>query len=120
MDRLPDLSSLSHDEKDVLIHALWAQVQALTAQATTLAARVVELEAKLDLPPKTPDNSSLSPSRVKKPFTPCETLLRGWPASHRSTRRRQRPKMRAAFRPAGPPPTITTSYAGAGGVSGAL
>ena len=55
MDRLPDLSSLSHDEKDALIHALWAQVQALTAQVTTLAARVVELEARLDVPPKTPD-----------------------------------------------------------------
>src|SRR5918997_287261 len=60
MDRLPDLSSLSHAEKDALIHALWAQVQALTA-------RVAELEAKLDLPPKTPDNSSLPPSRGKKP-----------------------------------------------------
>jgi transposase len=67
MDRLPDLSSLCHDEKDALIHALWAQVQALTGQATTLAARVVELEARLDLPPKTPDNSSLPPSRGKKP-----------------------------------------------------
>ena len=60
MDRLPDLSSLSHDEKDALIHALWAQVQALTA-------RVAELEAKLGLPPKTPNNSSLPPSRGKKP-----------------------------------------------------
>ena len=60
MDRLPDLSSLSHDEKDALIHALWAQVQALTA-------RVAELEAKLRLPPKTPDNSSLPPSRGQKP-----------------------------------------------------
>ena len=38
MDRLPDLSSLSHDEKDALIHALWAQVQALTAQVATLTA----------------------------------------------------------------------------------
>jgi transposase len=67
MDRLPDLSSLSHDEKDALIHALWAQVQALTAQVTTLAARVMELEARLGVPPKTPDNSSLPPSRGKKP-----------------------------------------------------
>jgi transposase len=67
MDRLPDLSSLSHDEKDALIHALWAQVQTLTGQATTLAARVVELEARLGVPPKTPDNSSLPPSRGKKP-----------------------------------------------------
>ena len=60
MDRLPDLSLLSDAEKDALIHALWAQVQALTA-------RVAELEAKLDLPPKTPDNSSLPPSRGKTP-----------------------------------------------------
>ena len=60
MDRLPDLSSLSHDEKDALIHVLWAQVQALTA-------RVAELEARLGLPPKTPDNSSLPPSLGKKP-----------------------------------------------------
>src|ERR687885_838079 len=67
MDRLPDLSSLSHDEKDALIHALWAQVQALTAQVTTLAARVMELEARLGVPPKTPDNPSLPPSGGKKP-----------------------------------------------------
>src|SRR3954468_1093656 len=60
MDRLPDLSLLSHAEKDALIHTLRAQVQALTV-------RVAELEAKLDLPPKTADNSSLPPSRGKKP-----------------------------------------------------
>jgi transposase len=67
MNRLPDLSSLSHDEKDALIHALWAQVQALTAQVGILTARVAALEAKLGLPPKTPDNSSLPPSQGKKP-----------------------------------------------------
>src|SRR5215212_10511043 len=60
MDQLRDLSSLSHDEKDALIHALWAQVQALTA-------RVAELEARLGAPPKTPDNSSPPPSQGKKP-----------------------------------------------------
>jgi transposase len=60
MDRLPDLTLLSHAEKDALIHALWAEVQALTA-------RVAALEAKLGLPPKTPDNCSLPPSRGKKP-----------------------------------------------------
>ncbi|MDO9714731.1 DUF6444 domain-containing protein, partial [Paracraurococcus lichenis] len=59
MDRLPDLSSLSHEEKDALIHALWAQVQALTA-------RVAELEARLGLP-KTPNNSSQPPSQGRKP-----------------------------------------------------
>ena len=40
MTQLPDLSRLSHDEKDALILALWAQVQLLTA-------RVAGLEAKL-------------------------------------------------------------------------
>ena len=60
MERLPGLSSLSHDEKDALIHALWAQVQALTA-------RVAELEARLGLPPKTPNNFSLPPSLGRKP-----------------------------------------------------
>ena len=48
MTQLPDLSRLSHDEKDALILALWAQVQ-------LLAARVAEREAKLGGPPKTPD-----------------------------------------------------------------
>jgi transposase len=74
MDRLPDLSTLSHEQKDALIQALWAQVQALTAQVhlltaqvRTLQGRVAELEANLDAPPKTPDNSSLPPSQGKKP-----------------------------------------------------
>jgi transposase len=58
--QLPDISRLSHDEKDALILALWAQVQLLTAG-------VAELEAKLGVPPKTPDNSSVPPSQGKKP-----------------------------------------------------
>jgi transposase len=58
--KLPNLDRLSHAEKDALIRALWAQVQALTA-------RVAELEAKLGEPPKNSDNSSQPPSRDKKP-----------------------------------------------------
>ena len=64
--QLPDLSRLSHDEKDALIRALWAQVQALTAQVQKLTTQVVELEARLGVPPKTPDNSSLPPSAGQK------------------------------------------------------
>src|SRR5438045_926191 len=67
MAELPDLSRLSHDEKDALILALWAQVQALTAQVQILTARVAELEAKLGVPPKTPDNSSVPPSKGHTP-----------------------------------------------------
>ncbi len=70
MTELPDLSHLAHEEKDALIRALWAQVQALTAQVQALAARVAELEARLGAPPKTPDNSSLPPSKGKKPNRP--------------------------------------------------
>jgi hypothetical protein len=55
-----DLSGLSHAQKDALIGALMAQVAALTA-------RIAELEAKLGLPPKTPDNSSVPPSKGQKP-----------------------------------------------------
>ncbi|HXY34492.1 MAG TPA: hypothetical protein VEI07_09715, partial [Planctomycetaceae bacterium] len=55
----PELSLLSHDRKDALIRALMAQVAALTA-------RVAELEAKLGAPPKTPDNSSVPPSKGQK------------------------------------------------------
>jgi transposase len=61
--QLPDLNHLSHAEKDALIRALWAQVQGLTA-------RVAELEAKAGEPGKTPDNSSLPPSKGQKPNQP--------------------------------------------------
>ncbi len=70
MTELPDLSQLTHDEKDALIRALWAQVQALIAQVQALVARVAELEAKLTVPPKTPDNSSLPSSQSQKPNRP--------------------------------------------------
>ncbi len=60
MPQLPNLDHLSHAEKDVLIHALWAQVQGLLAWVATL-------EAKLGEPPKTPDNSSVPPSQGQKP-----------------------------------------------------
>ncbi len=70
MTVLPDLNQLTHEEKDALIRALWAQVQALTA-------RVAELEARLGAPPKTPDNSSLPPSQGKKPNRPDKAKRRG-------------------------------------------
>ena len=77
MSELPDLSQLTHEEKDALIRALWAQVQALTAQVQTLVARVAELEARLNVPPKTPDNSSLPPSRGQKPNRPEKAKRHG-------------------------------------------
>jgi transposase len=62
----PDPTLLSSSEKDALITALLAQVQAQAEQIAGLTARVAELEAKLNLPPKTPDNSSTPPSRGQK------------------------------------------------------
>ena len=70
MTELPDLSGLTHEQKDALIRALWAQVQALTA-------RVAELEAKLGGPPKTPDNSSLPPSSGHKANRPEQVKRAG-------------------------------------------
>jgi transposase len=55
----PDLSRLDDAAKDALILALLEQNRAL-------AARVADLEARLNLPPKTPDNSSTPPSKGQK------------------------------------------------------
>jgi transposase len=54
-------------DKDAVITALIARVDMLVAANARLAARVAELEAKLGLPPKTPDNSSVPPSKGQKP-----------------------------------------------------
>jgi len=68
----PDLSLLSHEQKDALITALMAQVAALTA-------RVAELEAKLGAPPKTPDNSSVPPSKGQKASEPAKPKAKANP-----------------------------------------
>ncbi len=74
---LPDLGQLSDAAKDALIVALWTQLDAalvvnaeLMAKVAALTARVAELEANLNEPPKTPDNSSLPPSHGHKTNKP--------------------------------------------------
>jgi len=54
-------------DKDAVMAALMARIETLVAHNAMLVARVAELEAKLGLPPKTPDNSSVPPSRGQKP-----------------------------------------------------
>jgi len=54
-------------DKDAVIAVLVARVEMLAAENARLAGRVVELEAKLGRPPKTPDNSSVPPSKGQKP-----------------------------------------------------
>jgi len=65
----PDLSKLSHAEKDRLILALIGQLAAAQETIATQEARIATLEARLDEltgPPKTPDNSSKPPSQGQK------------------------------------------------------
>src|SRR5690349_16104391 len=74
MTPAPDLSSLTAAEKDALIATLLARVEALAERVAALEAENAALKAenaalreKLNLPPKTPDNSSKPPSQGTKP-----------------------------------------------------
>jgi transposase len=72
----PDLSTLSHAEKDTLILALFAQLAAAHERIAAQDARILALEARLDeltRPPKTPDNSSKPPSQGQKQDRPSPT-----------------------------------------------
>ena len=53
-----------------LVLALAEQIRVLTEQNAALQARVAALEARLKIPPKTPDNSSLPPSKGEKANRP--------------------------------------------------
>ena len=72
-------------DKDALIASLLERIEVLMAQNAALAARVAELEAKLGLPPKTPDNSSLPPSEGQKPSLPSVSKRKAkpHPGAHR-------------------------------------
>jgi transposase len=60
------LDSLDADSLKPLVQQLLMRIDDLLAQNKALLARIAELEAKLGQPPKTPDNSSLPPSRGLK------------------------------------------------------
>jgi transposase len=62
----PDFSSLSSAEKDALIGTLLARIDVLIAENAALRER-------LNLPPKTPENSSTPPSRGHKASGESET-----------------------------------------------
>ena len=70
MLQLPDLNYLSDAEKDALIRALWQRLDAAER-------RIAELEAKLGEPPKTPDNSSVPPSKGQKANQPEKAERQG-------------------------------------------
>ena len=62
---------LGSSDKDALIRALLGQLAELEARVERLEAENAKLRAKLNLPPKTPDNSSLPPSRGQKASQPA-------------------------------------------------
>jgi transposase len=73
MERLPEFSNLSSEEKDVLIQTLlvrldeaFKRIAALEAENTVLRAENKALREQLNRPPKTPDNSSKPPSQGQK------------------------------------------------------
>jgi transposase len=72
MNTLPDLSTLSHHEKDMLIRALFQAVQDLTARCERLEREVQQLKASKP-PKKTSRNSSSPPSTDQKTNHLAET-----------------------------------------------
>jgi transposase len=67
------LGKLSHAKRDALILSLFTQLQ-------TALVRIAELERRLDAlqpPSKMPDNSSLPPSKGRKPNPPEKTRREG-------------------------------------------
>jgi len=60
------LETLSKDALITLVLAQAEQIAALTRTVAAQSARMAELEAKLDQPPKTPSNSSTPPSKGEK------------------------------------------------------
>ncbi len=74
--QLPDLKTLTPEQKDDLILELWAivqvqreQIEALTKRVEAQEREIADLKAKLGEPPKTPDNSSVPPSKGQKANT---------------------------------------------------
>jgi transposase len=95
----PEFSPLSSAEKDALIATLLSRLAALEAEIAALRAENAELRAenaalreKLNLPPKTPDNSSTPPSQGRK-------------ASSEPTRKPKGKPHAGAHRPLHPKPT---------------
>jgi transposase len=77
-------------DRETLIRLVLAQAEtiaALTKQCERLLSRVAELEAKLGLPPKTPDNSSTPPSKGQKPSAPAAAKDNGKRKSHAGAHR---------------------------------
>lgn len=83
-ESLPDLTTLSHAQKDALILELWdenvrlrREVELLRGRIAKLERRLLELEAKLNRPPKDSSNSSLPPAKDQKENKPAPQSSKG-------------------------------------------
>ena len=85
----PDSSSLSSAEKDALIATLLARIDELSKRLAALEDENAALRAKLNLPPKTPDNSSTPPSQGRKASSTPTAKPKGKP--HAGAYRRLHP-----------------------------
>jgi transposase len=91
-----DRAALDSLDREGLIDVILAQAEAierLIAETAALRGEIAELRARLDRPPKTPDNSSLPPSQGHKKAT-----------EFAKSRRKKKPH-RGAHRPLHPNPT---------------
>jgi len=89
-----DSSSLSSAEKDALIAMLLARIDELSKRLEALEEENAALREKLNLPPKTPDNSSTPPSQGRKASSEPASKPKGKPHA-------------GAHRPLHPNPTRT-------------
>ena len=87
-----DRESLDSLDREGLIGVILTQFEQFTAEVAALRGENAELRAKLNLPPKTPENSSVPPSRGQKPSA--------WAKD-----RRKRKPHAGAHRPLHPNPT---------------
>ena len=89
MPSLPDLSELSHEQKDELIGALMGQVQELTRHLLVLQERVKTLEGRLSMNSR---NSSKPPQHRRTVQTRPEVPAQERRAHARRAKGPQRPQ----------------------------